>query len=190
MQQFKIGYLIGSLSSASINRRLSTALIRLAPPQLSFAEIAFRDLPLYTPDYDADFPQVARDFKQAIAQVHGVLFVTPEYNSSTPCNPTLAFASARRPVCRYSSGRSRSVFIGSRPWAMGTALAQQDLRAVLSFCNSPQMNSPEAYIHMKPGLVTDEGEVTDSSTEEFLRNFMHEYARFVERVLTVLPRED
>jgi chromate reductase len=52
------------------------------------------------------------------------------------------------------------------------------------------MNSPEAYIHMKPGLVTDEGEVTDSSTEEFLRNFMHEYARFVERVLTVLPRED
>ena len=40
------------------------------------------------------------------------------------------------------------------------------------------------------GLVGDDGEVTDASTEEFLTNFMHEYARFVERVLTVLPRED
>jgi chromate reductase len=190
MQQFKIGYLIGSLSSASINRRLSTALIRLAPPQLSFAEIAFRDLPLYTPDYDADFPQVARDFKQAIAQVDGVLFVTPEYNRSIPGPLKNAIDWASRPYGKNSFARKPSGVIGASPGAIGTALAQQDLRAVLSFCNSPQMNSPEAYTHMKPGLVTDEGEVTDSSTEEFLRNFMHEYARFVERVLTVLPRED
>ena len=40
------------------------------------------------------------------------------------------------------------------------------------------MNSREAYIHIKPGLVTDAGEVTDTSTEEFLRNYMHELARF------------
>ena len=186
MQQFKIGYLIGSLSSTSINRRLSTALIRLAPPQLDFTEIPFRDLPLYTPDYDADYPRVARDFKQAIAQVDGVLFVTPEYNRSIPGALKNAIDWASRPYGTNSFARKPSGVIG----AIGTALAQQDLRAVLGFCNSPQMNSPEAYIQMKPGLVDDEGEVTDASTREFLRNFIHEYARFVERVLTVLPRED
>ena len=47
-------------------------------------EISFRDLPLYSYDYDADFPQVAKDFKAAIAAVDAVLFVTPEYNRSIP----------------------------------------------------------------------------------------------------------
>lgn len=190
MQTFQVGYLIGSLSSTSINRLLSKALIRLAPPQLAFCEIGFRELPLYTPDYDADFPQVARDFKEALSRVDAVLFVTPEYNRSIPGPLKNAIDWATRPYGKNSFTRKPSGVIGASPGAIGTALAQQDLRAVLSFCNSPQMNSPEAYIQMKPGLVTDDGEVTDASTEEFLRNFMHEYARFVERVLTVLPRGD
>ncbi len=36
---FKIGYFVGSLSSSSINRTLSKALIRLAPAELEFTEI-------------------------------------------------------------------------------------------------------------------------------------------------------
>ena len=30
-------------------------------------EIPIKGLPFYSPDFDADYPQVARDFKQAIA---------------------------------------------------------------------------------------------------------------------------
>lgn len=190
MQRFQVGYLIGSLSSHSINRLLSKALVRLAPPQLAFTEIPFGDLPLYTPDYDADFPQVARDFKRALSAVDAVLFVTPEYNRSIPGPLKNAIDWASRPYGKNSFARKPSAVIGASPGAIGTALAQQDLRAVLSFCNAPQMNSPEAYIQMKPGLVTADGEVTDASTEEFLRNYMHELARFIERVLTVLPREE
>lgn len=51
------------------------------------------------------------------------------------------------------------------------------------------MNAPEAYIQLTPGLVTDDGEVTDPSTEAFLRDFIASFDRFIERVLTVLPRE-
>ena len=40
-------------------------------------EIPFKDLPLYSYDYDADFPPVASEFKKAIADVDAVLFVTP-----------------------------------------------------------------------------------------------------------------
>lgn len=47
-------------------------------------EIAFRDLPLYSYDYDADYPKVAREFKDASTAVDAVLFVTPEYNRSIP----------------------------------------------------------------------------------------------------------
>jgi chromate reductase, NAD(P)H dehydrogenase (quinone) len=79
--------------------------------------------------------------------------------------------------------------IGASPGAIGTAVAQQHLRSVLSYCNSPQMNAPEAYIQFTPGLITDEGEVTVASTEQFLRNYMAEFHMFIGRVLSVLPRQ-
>ena len=63
------------------------------------------------------------------------------------------------------------------------------LRSVLSFCNSPQMNAPEAYIQFTPGLITDSGEVTVESTEQFLRTYMAEFHMFIARVLQVLPKD-
>ena len=56
---FKVGYLIGSLATKSINRVLARALVRLAPPTLQMSEIPIGDLPLYSYDYDADYPAVA-----------------------------------------------------------------------------------------------------------------------------------
>ena len=44
MTRYKVGYLVGSLATASINRKLAKALIRLAPERLAFNEISFRDL--------------------------------------------------------------------------------------------------------------------------------------------------
>ena len=48
MTTYNVGYLVGSLATELINRKLAKALIRLAPEQLEFAEILFRDLPLYS----------------------------------------------------------------------------------------------------------------------------------------------
>ena len=52
MTAYKVGYLIGSLAKGSINRKLAKALVNLAPAELSMAEIPFRDLPLYSVDFD------------------------------------------------------------------------------------------------------------------------------------------
>ncbi len=189
MTTFKVGYLIGSLAKESINRKLATALTRLAPEHLTFSEIPIRDLPLYSYDYDADYPPAGRALKEAIAGVDAVLFVTPEYNRSIPGPLKNAIDWASRPWGQNSFARKPSAVIGASPGAIGTAVAQQNLRSVLSFCNSPQMNAPEAYIQFKPGLFEPDGEVTDESTEQFLRDFMAAFCVFIERVLTVLPRE-
>jgi chromate reductase, NAD(P)H dehydrogenase (quinone) len=189
MATYKVGYLIGSLAKGSINRLLSRALIELAPAELEFTEIPFGDLPLYSYDYDEDFPDVAKTFKRALAEVDAVLFVTPEYNRSIPGGLKNAIDWASRPYGKNSFARKPSIVIGTSPGAIGTAIAQQHLRSLLSFCNSPQMNSPEAYIQFKPGLITEHGEVTDETTEAFLRNYMQEVHAFIVRVLTVLPRE-
>ena len=42
---FKVGYFVGSLAKASINRKLARALVRLAPHQLVLSEIGFGALP-------------------------------------------------------------------------------------------------------------------------------------------------
>lgn len=188
MTTYKVGYFVGSLARASINRKLAKALVNLAPPTLELVEIPFKDLPLYSYDYDADFPPVARAFKQAIADVDAVLFVTPEYNRTIPGGLKNAIDWASRPWGRNSFARKPSAVIGTSPGPIGTALAQQNLRSVLCFCNSPLMNVIEAYIQFTPGLITDDGQVTNDSTAEFLRNYMKELHLFIERVLTVLPR--
>ena len=186
---YKVGYFVGSLASTSINRLLAKALVRLAPPELEMTEIAIKDLPLYSSDFDADYPPVARAFKQAIADVDAVLFVTPEYNRSIPGGLKNAIDWASRPWGKNSFSRKPSGVIGTSPGAIGTAVAQQSLRGVLCFCNSPLMNTVEAYIQFKPGLITAEGEVTDEGTAEFLSNYLKELHTFIVRVLTVLPRE-
>ena len=188
MTTYSVGYFVGSLAKDSINRKLARALIRLAPEQLELREITYGELPLYNRDYDADYPPVARAFKQALAQVDAVLFVTPEYNRSIPGALKNAIDWASRPYGENSFTRKPSAVIGASPGKIGTAVGQQHLRSILGHCNSPQMNAPEAYIHFTPGLVTDEGEVTVESTEQFLRTYMEELCLFIERVYIVLPR--
>jgi chromate reductase len=190
MTTYTVGFLVGSLARESINRQLAQALARLAPAAgLDLREIPIRELPLYNYDYDADFPQVAKDFKRAIADVDAILFVTPEYNRSIPGALKNAIDWASRPWGTNSFTRKPTGIIGTSPGAIGTAVAQQHLRSVLCFCNSPLMNTVEAYIQFKPGLITAEGEVTDASTEEFLRKYLGEFHQFIARVLTVLPRD-
>ncbi|WP_295120617.1 NADPH-dependent FMN reductase [uncultured Leifsonia sp.] len=184
---YRVGYFVGSLSSVSINRRLSKALLRLAPDELVFTEIAIGNLPLYNRDLDGDFPQVARDYKASIAAQEALLFVTPEYNRSIPGALKNAIDWASRPHGENVIARKATAVIGASTGAIGTAVAQQQLRSVLSFLQAPQMNAPEAYIQLRPGLIDDEGVVTDESTEAFLRGFMVSFFEYIERVLTVVP---
>lgn len=185
---YRVGYFIGSLSSTSVNRILSKALIRVAPDDLEFVEIPIRDLPLYSPDYDADYPPEARALKDALASVEAVLFVTPEYNRSIPGALKNAIDWASRPWGQNSFDHMPTAVIGASIGQIGTALAQQSLRAVLSFCNARQMTAPEAYIQFSPDVFAEDGSVSVPATEEFLRSFMAEFRDYMERVLTVLPR--
>src|SRR5215203_2861034 len=156
MSNYKVGYFVGSLSTSSINRLLATALVRLAPTALEVTEISIKDLPLYNRDHDTNYPPVAKAFKDAIAAVDAVMFVTPEYNRSIPGALKNAIDWASRPYGKNSFARKPSAVIGTSPGKIGTAVGQQHLRSILSFCNSPQMNAIEAYVQLAPGMITDQ----------------------------------
>ena len=188
MTNWNVGYLIGSIAKGSINRKLAHAITGLAPKELVMKEIPIADLPLYSYDYDANFPPPGRALKEAIASVDAVLFVTPEYNRSIPGALKNAIDWASRPYGQNSFARKPSAIIGTSPGNLGTAIAQTHLRSILAFCNSPLMNSIEAYIKFEDGMIGDDGTVTKPRIEEFLRKFITEFHGFIERVYTVLPR--
>ena len=188
MTTFTAGYLVGSLAKGSINRKLSRALTRLAPRELQLREIPIGDLPLYSYDYDADFPPAARALKEAIDSVDAVLFVTPEYNRSIPGALKNAIDWGSRPWGKNSFARKPSGVIGTSTGKIGTAVGQQHLRSILAFCNSPLMNAIEAYIQFTPGLITDDGEVTNAETQKFLSAYMVEFHGFISRVYMAIPR--
>src|SRR5215216_180294 len=188
MTAFSVGYFVGSLAKNSLNRKLATAITRLAPQGLTMREIPIGDLPLYSYDYDADYPPEGRALKDAIASVDAVLFVTPEYNRSIPGALKNAIDWASRPWGENSFARKPSAVIGTSPGLIGTAVGQQHVRSIMAFCNSPMFNAIEAYIQFTPGLVTDDGEVTVDSTREFLTMYMTEFHGFISRVYMALPR--
>lgn len=189
MSNYTVGYFVGSLAKNSINRKLALALTKIAPDDLVMREIPIGNLPLYSYEYDKEYPPEGKALKEAIAKVDAVLFVTPEYNRSIPGALKNAIDWASRPWGHNSFARKPSGIVGTSPGKIGTAVAQQHLRSIMAFCNSPLMNSIEAYIQFTPGLVNDNGEITDDSTAEFLQNYMREFRGFIERVYMALPRD-
>lgn len=183
MPDRRIGYLVGSLAKGSINRRLARALERLAPAGLTLAEIPIRDLPLYSYDYDADFPAPARAFKEALAAADALLFVTPEYNRGIPGALKNAIDWGSRPKASNAFMGKPSAVIGASPGRIGTAVAQRELHSVLGAVGSPQMVSPEAYVQFTPDLIDADGRVADESTRAFLAKFMVAFQKYVDRQL-------
>lgn len=181
MSEYTIGYIVGSISSTSINRRLAKALEKVAPEGVTLVEIPIKDLPFYSPDFDADYPQVARDFKQAIADVDGVIIVTPEYSRSIPGVLKNALDWSSRPWGQGSFDGKPVALIGTSGGPISTAAAQQHLKAIFAHYNAPVLGQPEGYIQSHPGLFTDDGEVTNEETAAFLQGYLTAFTKLIDR---------
>ena len=181
MNRFKVGYLIGSLSSSSINRLLARALVRLAPTELELTEISIRELPLYNRDQDNDYPAVARAFKDAVAAVDAVLFVTPEYNRSVPGVLKNAIDIASRPYGKSAWSGKPAAVMSVSPGAIGGFGANHHLRQSLVFLNMPALTQPEAYVGGAGDMFDEGGGFKKPDTKQFVEKFMTAFAAWIER---------
>ena len=186
---YKVGYMVGSLSTQSINRTLAKALIRLATGKSEVRGDPDTGSSVVQPRLRCRLPAGGSGAQGCDRRGGCGAVRDPEYNRGIPGCLKNAIDWASRPYGTNSFAHKPSAVIGASPGKIGTAVGQQSLRSALSFCNSPLMGAPEAYIQFTPGLITELGEVTDKSTEQFLRNFMEAFEVFVTRVLTVLPPE-
>lgn len=89
MSALKILVIPGSLRTGSLNARLASLVVReLALANIDVTQISLADYPL--PIYDGDLeagsgvPENALKLKRMIGRHHGVVIISPEYNSSLP----------------------------------------------------------------------------------------------------------
>jgi chromate reductase len=176
---YRIAVVVGSLRRESFNRALAHAVISLAPADLSFEFVDIGSLPLYSQDYDADFPDVAKRFKQSIEAADALLFVTPEYNRSIPGVLKNALDWGSRPWGSNSWARKPGAVLGTSPGATGTALAQQHLRNVLSYLDVSLLSQPEMYVKHDATRIDAQGNIVSDDTRKFLQSFVDRFATWV-----------
>ncbi len=180
MQEVHIAVIVGSLRRDSLNRKLATALSRLAPADFSFTQLQIGDLPLYNQDDDASPAATVKRLKTEIAAAKGLLFVTPEYNRSIPGVLKNAIDHASRPYGQNAWAGKPAGVIGASVGAIGSALAQQHLRNILAYLDVPTLGQPEAFIHAKEGLFDGAGNFGDSN-RNFLQSWMDQYVAWVRK---------
>jgi chromate reductase, NAD(P)H dehydrogenase (quinone) len=146
MSALKILVIPGSLRSGSLNVRLAaTAGHELAQAGADVTRISLADFPL--PIYDGDLqtksgvPKNAVNLKRMMSAHHGVLIVTPEYNSSVPplVKNTIDWVSRVQ-----DTNEARGQVFRERPFAiaaasegrLGGTRALAALRLILSACHA------------------------------------------------------
>jgi chromate reductase len=181
MSKPKVAVLVGSLRKGSYNRMLARAVEKLAGDALEFEHIRIDDLPLYSQDFDDDYPEVCRRLKRDIEAADAVLFVTPEYNRSMPGVLKNAIDIASRPWGTNSFAGKPGAVIGISIGAAGTSMAQQHLRNSAVFLDIPMLAQPEVFVQFKEGMVDSDGNIGNDDTRKFLQGFVDRYIAWVKR---------
>ncbi|MBA3595932.1 MAG: NAD(P)H-dependent oxidoreductase [Methylibium sp.] len=178
MSQYPIAVMVGSLRRDSFNRKLATAIAKLAPTEFSFKQLRIDDLPLYNQDDDANPAESVKRLKGDIKAACGVLFVTAEYNRSIPGVLKNAIDHASRPYGQSAWAGKPAGVLGVSVGAIGTAVAQQHLRIILAYLDMPTLGQPEAFLQAKEGLFDPDGNVGPDS-RKFLQDWMNRYVAWV-----------
>jgi chromate reductase len=180
LTEYQIAVIVGSLRKGSFNRKLAHAIERLAPPEFSFKQVEIGDLPLYNQDDEENPIESVKRLKREIAGAQGILFVTPEYNRSIPGVLKNAIDHASRPYGQSAWVGKPAGLLGASVGAIGTAVAQQELRNVLAYLDMPTLGQPEAFIYAKEGLFDADGNVSGES-RDFLQNWVNHYVDWVKK---------
>ena len=180
MSKYQIAVVVGSLRKDSFNRKLASAITKLAPAEFSFTQVKIDDLPLYNQDEDARPAESVARLKSEIQAAKGIVFVTPEYNRSIPGVLKNAIDHASRPYGQSVWAGKPAGVLGVSVGAIGTAMAQQHLRNILAYLDAPTLGQPEAFIQAKDGLFDADGNI-GSDSQQFLQDWMDRYVAWVEK---------
>ncbi len=181
MATLSIAVIVGSARRESINRKLAEALVKLGGDSARFSFVKIDDLPLFNQDMENDLLASVARFKSAIAAADALLFVTPEHNRSIPAVLKNAIDWGTRPRGQNNWTGKPAAITGTSQGAISTAVAQQHLRQIMGDLGC-LVAGGETYINFKPGLVDENGGISDESVRGFLEGFIERFVALASRL--------
>ena len=172
----KIGIIAGSLRKESFSKKIAKEVANMSPEGFDFELISIADLPLYNQDFDdeGNVPQAYTTFRDLMATIDGVIFITPEYNRSVPGVLKNAIDVGSRPYGKSIwSGKPAAIFSNS-PGNLSAFGANHHLRQSLVFLDMPIMQQPEVYI-AKVSECFDENGSLEGRTKNLLQSAVKAY---------------
>jgi chromate reductase, NAD(P)H dehydrogenase (quinone) len=192
MSALKILVIPGSLRSGSLNARLAAvAAHEIALAGAEVTRISLSDFPL--PIYDGDLqaksgvPKNAVNLKRMIGVHHGVLIVTPEYNSSVPAlvKNTIDWISrvqdAHEPRGQVFRDRAFAIAAASGGRLGGTR-ALSALRLILTACHASVIPNQLA-LSFADEAYDDNERLKHSGDSETLKALVRQLIDFSQRMM-------
>jgi chromate reductase len=172
----------GSLRQSSYNRGLLRAAVELAPADSKIEVFELDDLPGFNQDLEQSPPPRVAEFKRKIRDADAILFVTPEYNYSVPGVLKNAIDWASRPYGDNAWNGKPAAIMGASIGGIATARAQYHLRQMMVFLNMFPVNQPEVMIGNSSDKFDEQGNLTDETTKDFMRQLLHNLVDWTRRL--------
>ena len=173
----KIGIIAGSLRKESFSKKLANEVAAMAPAGFDFEIISIGELPLYNQDFDDEgsVPEAYTTFRNTMATIDGVIFITPEYNRSVPGVLKNAIDIGSRPYGKSIWSRKPAAIFSNSPGNLSAFGANHHLRQSLVFLDMPIMQQPEVYIAKVSDCFEEDGQKVNGKTREFLKIAVEAY---------------
>ena len=184
MDKHKIAILVGSLRKDSLNRRVAQTMCAVRDDSLECTIVEIGDLPLFNQDIEGDPPAQWLRFREQIAAVDGVLFVTPEYNRGIPGALKNAIDVGSRPYGKSVFAKKPAAVVTASPGGIGGFGCNHQLRQCCVFLDMPMMAQPEAYLgHVTDDSFDADGQLKDGPLKDVVTKLAHAFAGWVDLIV-------
>jgi chromate reductase, NAD(P)H dehydrogenase (quinone) len=179
--KYGVAVIIGSLRKEAHSRKVAQALMVEAPASLGCRIVEIGDLSLFNQDLESQPPESWTRMRSEIKSADAVLFVTPEYNRSTPGVLKNAVDIASRPPGQSVLDGMPAAVVSVTPYNLGGLGANQALRQSFVWLNMPALQK-EAYLSKAGELFDEQGRVKGEDTRKFFREYMEAFAQFIAKI--------
>src|ERR671917_1496819 len=180
-RQTRILGISGSLRRESYNSAALRAAVGLAPEGAAIETFELDGIPLFNQDEEKNPPAKVVELKRRVREADAILFVTPEYNYSVPGVLKNAIDWASRPYGDNAWNGKPAAIMGASTGSIATARAQYHLRQMFVFLNMFPINQPEVMIGNASEWFDAEGNLTDDTTKDFIRQLLQTLVEWTRR---------
>jgi chromate reductase len=171
----------GSLRRQSYNRSALRAAKQLVPEGVTLDIFELDGIAGFSEDEEKNPPAKVVELKKRIRAADAILFVTPEYNYSIPGVLKNAIDWASRPYGDSAWSGKPAAIMGASIGTIGTARAQYHLRQMFVFLNMFPINQPEVMIGNAAERFDAQGNLTDGTTKDFIRQLLQNLVDWTRR---------